>query len=99
MTFIMQNKPNLLKRHTNVTSTLTKDYENKPPLTLCENKPNSNPTCSELACTACPERAQQVEGSIVEVSNPIHGYFCQGRLTGLEALRIACLCCVFGLEL
>jgi len=43
LTFIMQNKPNLLKRHTNVTSTLTKDYENKPNLLKCQNKPNSNP--------------------------------------------------------
>jgi len=38
-----QNKANLLDAQMNVTSILTKDYENVPDWTLGENKPNSNP--------------------------------------------------------
>jgi len=39
----MQNKPNLLDAQMNVSSILTRDYENKHNWTLGENKPNSNP--------------------------------------------------------
>ncbi|MBA7507281.1 hypothetical protein ES706_05999 [subsurface metagenome] len=39
----MQNKPNLQDAKMNVSSTLTKDYENKHNWTLGQNKPNSNP--------------------------------------------------------
>ena len=35
-----QNKPNLLNAQMNVTSFITKDYENKSNWTLGENKPN-----------------------------------------------------------
>jgi len=44
----MQNKPNLLKCQTNLTSALTKDYENKPPLGALRKQTQSNPTCGEL---------------------------------------------------
>jgi len=39
----MQNKPNLLDAQMNVSSILTRDYENISDWTLGENKPNSNP--------------------------------------------------------
>ncbi len=38
-----QNKPNLLDAQMNVSSILTKDYENKRLCRRGENKPNSNP--------------------------------------------------------
>jgi len=41
----MQNKPNLLAPQMNLTSVITKDYENKSNWKLGENKPNSKPTC------------------------------------------------------
>jgi len=47
MTLIMQNKPNLLDAQINVSSVLTKDYENKSNWKLGENKPNSNPIQSQ----------------------------------------------------
>ncbi len=40
---IMQNKPNLPEVQMNITSLLTRKYENKSNWTLGENKPNSNP--------------------------------------------------------
>ena len=36
----MQNKPNFRNEKMNITSALTKDYENIPPTRKCENKPN-----------------------------------------------------------
>ena len=39
----MQNKPNLLDAQMNVSSILTKDYENKWQRRVRKNKPNSNP--------------------------------------------------------
>jgi hypothetical protein len=39
----MQNKANLLDAQMNISSILTKDYENKSNWTLGENKPNSKP--------------------------------------------------------
>jgi len=36
----MQNKPNLLSARMNVTSFITKDYENISPTKKCQNKPN-----------------------------------------------------------
>jgi len=39
----MQNKPNFRKAEMNVSSILTKDYENVPLRRRRENKPNSNP--------------------------------------------------------
>jgi hypothetical protein len=39
-TLFMQNKPNLLNARMNVTSVLTKDYENKPLFGHGQNKPN-----------------------------------------------------------
>ena len=47
----------------NVTVFYTKRYENMSNWAICEYEPNSNPTCSELACSACPE---YIEGSAVE---------------------------------
>jgi hypothetical protein len=44
----MQNKPNLLDAQMNVSSILTKDYENKYNWTLGQNKPNSNPIKSNF---------------------------------------------------
>jgi len=38
-----QNKPNLLNAQMNVTSFITKDYENVPLCRLRENKPKTNP--------------------------------------------------------
>jgi len=43
----MQNKPNLPTARINVTSVLTKHYENKLNWTLSENKPNTNPKQSQ----------------------------------------------------
>jgi len=62
----MQNKPNLLDAQMNVSYCFTMNYEQITMNNANKNKANSNPTCSELACTACPEPA---EGSKVEVSN------------------------------
>ncbi len=45
---IMQNKANLLDAQMNVTSVLTKDYENDNTFRLPENKPNSNPNKPNL---------------------------------------------------
>ena len=39
----MQNKANLLNAQMNVTSIMTRDYENKSNWKLGENKPNSKP--------------------------------------------------------
>jgi len=39
----MQNKPNLLNAQMNVTSVLTKHYENKSDWKLGENKANTKP--------------------------------------------------------
>jgi len=39
----MQNKPNFQKAKMNITSAITKDYENIPPTKKCENKPNFIP--------------------------------------------------------
>ena len=44
----MQNKPNFQNAQVNLSIFSTKAYENKHNWTLGENKPNSNPTCSEL---------------------------------------------------
>jgi len=42
-TLFLQNKPNLLDTQMNVSSVLTKDYENKSNWKLGENKANTNP--------------------------------------------------------
>jgi len=39
----MQNKANFKKSQMNLTSLITKEYENKSHWTLGENKPNSKP--------------------------------------------------------
>ncbi|MEE9303941.1 MAG: hypothetical protein V3U84_09150, partial [Thiotrichaceae bacterium] len=39
-TLKMQNKPNFLSAKMNITSAITKDYENISPTKKCENKPN-----------------------------------------------------------
>jgi hypothetical protein len=44
----MQNKANFRKSQVNVTSFITKDYENKSNWTLGENKPNTNPKQTQL---------------------------------------------------
>jgi len=44
----MQNKPNFQDAQMNVNIFSQMAYENKHNWTLGENKPNSNPTCSEL---------------------------------------------------
>jgi len=36
----MQNKPNFRKAKMNITSAITKDYENISPIRKCQNKPN-----------------------------------------------------------
>jgi hypothetical protein len=46
----MQNKPNLLAPQINLSSVLTKYYENVPLRRLRAKQTQSNPTCSELAC-------------------------------------------------
>ncbi len=43
----MQNKPNLPDAQMNVSSILTKDYENDNTFRLPENKPNTNPIQSQ----------------------------------------------------
>jgi len=45
----MQNKPNLLDAQMNVTSVLTKYYENERLCRRGENKPKTNPTCRGVA--------------------------------------------------
>jgi len=45
----MQNKANLLDAQMNLSSVLTKDYENKRLCRCGENKPNTNPTCRGVA--------------------------------------------------
>jgi len=45
----MQNKPNLPDAQMNVTSFYTKDYENKPPFGLRENKANTKPIQTQFA--------------------------------------------------
>ena len=44
----MQNKPNLPAPQMNLTSVITKDYENKSNWKLGENKPNSKPICQRV---------------------------------------------------
>jgi len=44
-----QNEPNFRKAKMNVTSFLTKDYENKTLGGRGKNKPNTNPTCRGVA--------------------------------------------------
>jgi hypothetical protein len=44
----MQNKPNFKMARINITSIMTKNYENKSDPTLGENKPNSNPNKPNL---------------------------------------------------
>ena len=39
----MQNEPNFEKAQMNVTSLITRDYENNSNWTLGQNKPNTNP--------------------------------------------------------
>jgi len=39
----MQNKPNFRNAQMNVSTVITKDYENIANCKLCENKPNTNP--------------------------------------------------------
>ncbi len=48
ISFFMQNKANFQKSQMNVTSFITKHYENKSNWTLGENKPNSNPIKANL---------------------------------------------------
>jgi len=43
----MQNKPNLLDAQMNISSVITRDYENIANWKLGENKPNSNPIQSQ----------------------------------------------------
>jgi hypothetical protein len=38
--YYMQNKPNFRNAKMSITSALTKDYENIPPIRKCKNKPN-----------------------------------------------------------
>ena len=59
-----ENKPNLLDAQMNVSSVLTKYYENVPLRRRGQNKAKTNPTCSELACGACPACPEPVEGSL-----------------------------------
>jgi len=60
----MQNKPNFQKSQMNVSSILTRDYENIANWTLSENKPKSNPI------KACPERIEFTL-SVIEGNGPI----------------------------
>ncbi len=55
----MQNKANLLDAQMNVSSVLTKDYENKSNWTLGENKPKTNPI------KANPRKAQTNVNSLI----------------------------------
>ena len=57
----MQNEPNLKIGKMHLRLTLTRIYEDFCAFEHQKNEPNSNPICSELACTACTE--------LVEVSN------------------------------
>ena len=54
----------------NVNSVITRNYENKSNWTLGENKPNSNPTCSELVePISNPIKPKQTQ-PVVSLSNP-----------------------------
>jgi len=46
---IITNKANFPDDQMNVSAITTKDYENISNCKLCENKPNSNPTCRGVA--------------------------------------------------
>jgi len=61
----MQNKPNFQKSQVNVTSFITKDYENIANWTLGENKPNTNP----IKANTKPNKANKMPKQTQ--SNPI----------------------------
>jgi len=60
----MQNKANLLDAQMNVSYVKTMNYEQITMNNANKNKPKTNPTCSELACGACPACPEPVEGSL-----------------------------------
>jgi hypothetical protein len=55
---IMQNKPNFLDALMNVTSILTKDYENDNTFRPPENKPNTKPIQSQYKANTKPIQTQ-----------------------------------------
>jgi hypothetical protein len=66
MNYFMQNKPNtnptkanLLDTQMNVSSILTKDYENVPLRRRGENKPNTNPIQTQSQYLTYPQRAKK----------------------------------------
>jgi len=76
-TLFMQNKPNFRKAKMKLNFYSTRDYQNELRLRTRAKQTQSNPTCSELACT---ERSRRVEP--VEVSN----LFQKGYLTTLRSV-------------
>ncbi len=63
----MQNKPNLPDEQMNVTSFITKHYENDNTFRLPENKPNTNPIQSQYKANTnpIPERPKMNENLFV----------------------------------
>jgi len=59
----MQNKPNFLDAQMNVSSVLTKDYENKSNWKLGENKPNTKPKQTQFA------EMSQIDVNLVKTRN------------------------------
>ncbi len=55
--YYMQNKPNLLSARMNITSAITKNYENISPTKKCENKPNQTQFQYQI-CENKPNRTQ-----------------------------------------
>jgi len=55
--YYMQNKPNFRTAEMNITSAITKDYENIPPTKKCENKPNQTQFQPQI-CKTNPNRTQ-----------------------------------------
>ena len=56
-----QNKPNLLDAQMNISSVLTKDYENETDWTFGENKPNTKPIQTQSNPISPPHAAKQTQ--------------------------------------
>jgi hypothetical protein len=62
----MQNKPNLGEDQMNISFYLTRNYEQRTMNNELKKQTQSNPTCSELACPACPERSRRARPACPE---------------------------------
>ncbi len=81
----MQNKPNFQNAEMNITSALTKDYENIPPTRKCENKPNSNPISIPIYAKTNPIKPKRESRLPSSVIRPPSSVF-QKELAGWSSL-------------